>query len=1262
MLSRLVPDIFKPFLKTAKIWLKQGDVKDIEFSESTYQVLVKDPEKKKECWTFLQFDEDDHLKDCFCSCEEDNEEFGEAQLKGCSHLAAAWLRIHENNSKPLHVLYRQSFWYVICRLYSERIGPDPEVLKKIDENTYAFHSASGKQIFSIKATTEKGGHVLHEILFEHPHETEETSIKFSNLSHEELQQWRIGQPSPQLAFELSFWSDLAKWMFFQQEEKKNYKLDVEVEGQRLPHKFEATFTEMKLEFYLSEANLALIIPSLATVDSPLKIVDNRLESISKIVYDKESTTLRIFPKDKQHAHTLPNTDDNLTDAIDAGEGWKYVAGQGFFASDPHHLLDHPVLRGAAIGQLLTEQTSLVKKFIEGAVLHEEPVPVAYRLEFDAQWTLHVYSYLFEPGDLSEKYSVILGQWAYLNNEGLYKLEGIKFETSHLQVSAENVPNFIQQHRSWLNHFPGFQFHLSTIEEKLTYSVDAEGKLSFFNSEDPKKTFGLQYDFGSIIYIQGLGFYPKSWGEQYRPVREGVIIGKEQVPLFIKMQKDELQLIQGFFASESPLLAMGLSIKTEEQKHLSSIVIKPVYQVEPHFRDKGLIFYDNYIYTPGKGFFEIPYSQRLPEAFRSEVRLKGEELDLFIAYQLDELLPRVIEMDDKLRRPQDIRLESIEMQPDGKQHFNADLQFSSEIGSVPVAKVWEAMQRRQRYLISNAGIIDLAEDRFNWLRSIRKGRFDEEGLLSLSSLELIRLNAFDEISNASPAKALGKKDKKSIIDALIDFQQTETPTLRSLKSNLRPYQLLGVHWLWFLFQNGLSGLLCDDMGLGKTHQAMGLIDVLHQHEPNVSCLIICPTSVLFHWQEKLHKFLPEIHVHTFYGNTRSLTHFHQTRGILLTSYGIARNEIEQLSVIPFDLVVMDEIQVAKNHQSRVYNALVNLQGKMRLGMTGTPLENHLRELKALFDLSLPSYLPSEQDFRNFFVKPIEKEGSLPRRLLLTRLIKPFILRRKKEDVLRELPQKNEEVAHCPLLNQQRKLYNEVIMQQRPKVIDSLENGSEAIPYVHIFSILSSLKQICNHPAAYLKQPEKYKEYSSGKWDLFIELLNEARHSGQKVVVFSHYLAMLDIMAFYLEEQGIGYSSLRGSTRNRAEEVRRFQEDASCEVFLGSLQAAGTGIDLTAASVVIHYDRWWNAAKEDQATDRVHRIGQNQGVQVFKLVTKDTFEERIDRMITEKGRLMEDIVTVDDHQILKSFNRHDLLELLRTVEAGKGVAAIETSDEL
>lgn len=198
------------------------------------------------------------------------------------------------------------------------------------------------------------------------------------------------------------------------------------------------------------------------------------------------------------------------------------------------------------------------------------------------------------------------------------------------------------------------------------------------------------------------------------------------------------------------------------------------------------------------------------------------------------------------------------------------------------------------------------------------------------------------------------------------------------------------------------------------------------------------------------------------------------------------------------------------------------------------------------------------------------------------------------------------------------------------------------------MLSNLKQICNHPAVYYKDAKNFERYDSGKWNLFVELLNEARESQQKVVVFSQYLLMLDIIEHYLKKNGINFAGIRGSTTNRGEEIKRFNNDPTCEVFVGSLQATGLGVDLTSASIVIHYDRWWNAAREDQATDRVHRIGQKRGVQVFKLVTKNTFEEKIDSLILKKGKLMEEVVGTDDHQFVKTFTRSELEDLLDYVE--------------
>lgn len=255
------------------------------------------------------------------------------------------------------------------------------------------------------------------------------------------------------------------------------------------------------------------------------------------------------------------------------------------------------------------------------------------------------------------------------------------------------------------------------------------------------------------------------------------------------------------------------------------------------------------------------------------------------------------------------------------------------------------------------------------------------------------------------------------------------------------------------------------------------------------------------------------------------------------------------------------------------------------------------------------------------------------------------------MLTDLPEKIEEISYCPLLPQQQQLYRETLEQSRSAILQEMGEEGSRVPYLHVFALLARLKQICDHPAVYYQNSENYEQYQSGKWERFVELIEEVLGSSQKMVVFSQYLSQLDIIEDYLKEKGIGFAGIRGATVRRGEEVKRFQNDPNCQVFVASLQAAGLGIDLTAASVVIHYDRWWNAARENQATDRVHRIGQLRGVQVFKFVTRGTFEEKIHRMIERKGRLMEDVVGVDDQEIIKSLSRDQILELLKDVEIGK-----------
>jgi SNF2 family DNA or RNA helicase len=297
--------------------------------------------------------------------------------------------------------------------------------------------------------------------------------------------------------------------------------------------------------------------------------------------------------------------------------------------------------------------------------------------------------------------------------------------------------------------------------------------------------------------------------------------------------------------------------------------------------------------------------------------------------------------------------------------------------------------------------------------------------------------------------------------------------------------------------------------------------------------------------------------------------------------------------------------------------------------------------------LPGYMPPEAIFRELFINPIEKAQDLGKKKLLSKLIKPFILRRKKSEVLFDLPEKIEAISYCDLSSEQKELYKEVAQALKNTVFRDLTDSSKPVPYVHVFSALSKLKQICDHPAMVTGDVKNFEKHESGKWDLFVELLAEAKESGQKVVVFSQYLDMLEIIELHLKKQGIGFATIKGSTRDRAEQLQKFREDPECEVFTASLLAAGVGIDLTVASIVIHYDRWWNPAKENQATDRVHRIGQNRGVQVFKLVTKNTIEEHIQELIERKKGLIEDIIGSSDADSINYLSRDELISVFEKI---------------
>jgi superfamily II DNA or RNA helicase len=601
-------------------------------------------------------------------------------------------------------------------------------------------------------------------------------------------------------------------------------------------------------------------------------------------------------------------------------------------------------------------------------------------------------------------------------------------------------------------------------------------------------------------------------------------------------------------------------------------------------------------------FEVRASAGVP--YDRETVLAEEEVFAFVERHRDELakLPATL-APEPLRNAQPVRLEGeviFDFARTDKDFLEVQITFDTGAEPITAAEIAKARRDGIRALIRGTMWIDVTDSQFAWLDDATIG---PRGQILVTKLELLR------IRGSLRGKAIFKGDKScERIFHLFDEIQTDSdaPSPLALGLDLYAYQQTGYQWLWLLQQNGFGGLLCDDMGLGKTHQAIALIGAVKSANEAASILIVCPTSLVDHWKDKLARFLPGV-------------------SVTLTTYGLVRTRIEQFRDKKFDLVVLDEMQTIKNADTATHHALRAIDKRIAVGLTGTPIENHEGELKALLDFVVPGYLPKHVDDR----------------MMLQRLVRPFVLRRTKAQVLTQLPPKIVDKRFCELTAEQRTLYRRV-MEARAKPLRAQLRAGGPISYVHIFAALNYLKQICNHPAS--AGGGFGADVSSGKWEMFTDLLDECMTSGLKVVVFSQYLSMLALIEDHLFRHDIGYASIKGATKERGSEIKRFHEDPDCRVFTASLRAGGLGIDLTSASVVIHYDRWWNQAREDQATDRVHRLGQNKGVQVIKLITRGTIEEKIDQLIAQKGALATEIVRPDDPSLVKQFTRDELDELL------------------
>ena len=620
-----------------------------------------------------------------------------------------------------------------------------------------------------------------------------------------------------------------------------------------------------------------------------------------------------------------------------------------------------------------------------------------------------------------------------------------------------------------------------------------------------------------------------------------------------------------------------------------------------------------------------------------LKLYGSELASSLQYDVDPLLRE----GSRSASVQGIGITALERVG---RRFRLCLEFRLGAATIDLTLLKSISDAGQNGVITAGGFVDFSAPEWTWLGRIKPDAWVENQKSWSIWISMPLLMRLCVQASAKQIEVSGERfPELQALPTLVHGSEIKKEYEEPLPVNgLRPYQVEGVRWLAHLVSCGVSGILADDMGLGKTHQVMALAAWLHKRSRgSVKILVVCPTSVLYHWKEKLDVFHPDLGAALYYGVDRKLETLDAK--VCITSYGVARRDIAILRGFEFDLLVLDEIQNAKNRDSETHRSFQEFPATTIIGLSGTPLENSPLEVKNLFDLLLPDYFPGESQFRREILDPlINRQGEAEARERFLALCRPFLLRRNKADVLQDLPEKVEETYHCDMTPEQAELYRDCIVNRGGALLQSLR-GSGPTNLMHIFQLLTRLKQICNHPMTV--SDLNVDSVGSGKWDLFTELLEQALDAGNKVVVFSQYLSMLAWIEAHLKLEGIGFASLTGSTRDREGVLKRFREAADCRVFCCSLKAGGVGIDLTAASTVIHYDRWWNAARENQATDRVHRIGQPKNVQVFKLVTRGTIEERIDAIIRKKAAWMDTLLPDDGEGGVQLFTREELMDLLR-----------------
>ncbi|TCD02899.1 DEAD/DEAH box helicase [Pedobacter psychroterrae] len=548
-----------------------------------------------------------------------------------------------------------------------------------------------------------------------------------------------------------------------------------------------------------------------------------------------------------------------------------------------------------------------------------------------------------------------------------------------------------------------------------------------------------------------------------------------------------------------------------------------------------------------------------------------------------------------------------------------------------------LHKKREFTLPDGSIAIIPEKWFSQYGSIFSLTEGNKNLrLKKHHIGLISELAEDSIANVTLSRKLEKlNDFENIADVKMPV---------NFKGDLRSYQKAGYNWFSFLREYHFGGCLADDMGLGKTIQTLAMLQKLKEEDEangtHTTSLIIMPTSLIYNWLNEAKKFTPKLKIHSHIGTARDKdVSIFSRYDVVITTYGVTRVDIELLIMFYFNYIILDESQNIKNPSSKSFKAVKALKSRHRLILSGTPVENSVSDLWTQLTFLNPGLLGTQSFFNEEYVQAIEKRKDEDKARKLQAIIKPFVLRRTKEQVAAELPAKTEQVFYCNMSEDQAAYYEKTKSAYRNDLLSSMDDGTYAKKQVQLLQGLTALRQLANHPVMI---DEEYHS-DSGKFESVIHTLDNVLKGGHKVLIFSQFVKHLNIFRNYFDKEDIPFAYLDGSTRNRGEIVAEFQENTALKVFLISIKAGGVGLNLTQADYVFILDPWWNPAVEQQAIDRTHRIGQEKKVFIYKFIAKDTVEEKILALQNRKKRLANSLITTEE-SFFKSLSKEDIKEIL------------------